>query len=253
MTRDRDDAAALRGLIGCARAGYAQARAARAAFVLVARGLDVTMLADRLTPDERARADRFRLDADRANYATARALVRALLRPGEPSVPFAAGAAGKPFLPGAAAFNISHSRDLVALAIAPTPGAAIGVDLERNGRDWPVDDLIDRVCHPRERAHLALLTGDVRRGAFLTCWTRKEAALKAVGSGLVDDLPAINTQLAAERPLLALPCRLRIWSIPPPAPGWHCALALWPEVASVFVLLPGVPADAPVMLSRLRP
>lgn len=86
---------------------------------------------------------------------------------------------GRPRLPGTGLeASVSHSGGLVLVAVSTGP--AVGVDVEevalRPGLD-PVA-LAARTCTPDERRHVV----DVR--SFVTCWTRKEAVLKATGEGL---------------------------------------------------------------------
>lgn len=191
-----------------------------------------------LLPEERARHDRFRLEHDRKAFRSARGLVRSLLCAGETPAPFELGDNGKPFLTGKDAFNISHSRDVVALAI--TRAAYVGVDVEQLDRIDEPEKLLDMVCHPRERAWvLAKEPGDARSHAFLTCWTRKEAVLKAAGIGLIDDLPTIDVQLDQDHPVLQNPVPVKIYSFPVPLADAICSIALPHDVRQVEILIAG--------------
>src|SRR5205085_12445924 len=91
---------------------------------------------------------------------------------------------GKPWLADEAgwAFSLSHCGDVAAIAV--TQQGAIGVDLEVE-RDMP-DALALAALNftPSECEQLRALPGSERDAAFLRCWTRKEACLKAIGSGL---------------------------------------------------------------------
>lgn len=91
--------------------------------------------------------------------------------------------------------GISHARDCGLLAVARNP---VGVDVEAVRRT-SADRLAAAVLAPAERQHLApLAPGEDGPGprdrAFLRCWTRKEAVLKAVGVGLGSDLSRIDTR-----------------------------------------------------------
>ena len=70
--------------------------------------------------------------------------------------------------------SVSHSGDLVAVAV--TSGCAVGVDVEE-ARNIPFAKLAARVCAPAEQAHV------VDADAFYAYWTRKEAIVKATGEG----------------------------------------------------------------------
>jgi 4'-phosphopantetheinyl transferase len=77
--------------------------------------------------------------------------------------------------------SISHSGDLVAVAI--TAGLPVGVDVEQE-RDVQVQDLARMTLSPDETATFAEVPNPDRDAAFFTYWARKEALLKATGRGL---------------------------------------------------------------------
>ena len=87
---------------------------------------------------------------------------------------------GKPFIAGGPEFNISHSGDIVVLAVAED--ASVGIDIEEvrpvNVADYVRQ--IPEVAHAREA-----LAGPQTDNFFFECWTRKEAVLKACGEGLL--------------------------------------------------------------------
>ena len=81
-------------------------------------------------------------------------------------------------------FNLSHSRSGWLLAV--TAVDPLGVDLELPREVPNAARLAERVFSAAERAALAeaLAVSPAQRDAvFLECWTRKEAALKALGDG----------------------------------------------------------------------
>jgi 4'-phosphopantetheinyl transferase len=143
-----------------------------------------------LSTDERERADRFRLDRDRARYAAARGWLRRLiaryLDVDASAVTFGKGAFGKPELSHPAAswlrFNAAHSADLAVFAVAFD--RRVGVDVERVRADFPVDAVANRFLPSDDRLALAALPPDRRGSAFFGMWARREAYLKALGVGL---------------------------------------------------------------------
>jgi 4'-phosphopantetheinyl transferase len=141
-----------------------------------------------LTEDERRRADRL-LGADRRRqFASARASLRMLLgrylERSPEAVELRLGQNGKPELPhDELSFNLSHSGDLALLAVAGA-GTALGVDLEEVSTARPLDRMAQRFFSTREAAEYASLPPPERAGAFYRLWTRKEAYLKAWGTGL---------------------------------------------------------------------
>ena len=165
-------------------------------------------LAAVMTPDERARQQRFIRPADRHLQLLARALVRVLFSAytGVPPADwrFVAGPYGKPALVGPAvglplAFNLSHTPGLVAAAF--TAGAEVGVDVERLARRTATMDVARRFFARAEVAWLERAPEAEREETFFAFWTLKEAYLKARGLGLSVPLGAFAFDLSA-----ALPC-----------------------------------------------
>lgn len=89
--------------------------------------------------------------------------------------PLAFGPGGKPYIRGARQFNLSHSGFLAALAVGDCP---VGVDVEVIGRVR--DHVARRVFTAGEYAWQAARGPE----GFYRLWTRKEAALKCLGTGL---------------------------------------------------------------------
>ncbi|MDF3292523.1 4'-phosphopantetheinyl transferase family protein [Streptomyces silvisoli] len=149
-------------------------------------GLDV------LDAAERRRHQAFVRAEDRDRYAVAHVGLRRLLgaytdtAPGEmvfvrESCPLCAGPHGRPAVSGGAPhFSLSHSGDLVLIAVAANP---VGADVEEIPALSVADD-VARTLHPLEQAELAALAPADRVLAFSRCWTRKEAYLKGTGEGL---------------------------------------------------------------------
>ena len=87
------------------------------------------------------------------------------------------GNRGKPSLPNAKPYNLSHSGDYAVLAVS---SGSVGVDLEQiRPIDWNL--ISARFFHPLERAFLA--QSDDPLNAFFAIWTLKESYLKAEGLG----------------------------------------------------------------------
>jgi 4'-phosphopantetheinyl transferase len=148
---------------------------------------------DVLDAEERSCAEAFVRHADRVRYRVAHVARRWVLgarlgvAPG--SVVFGRAACrlcgrlhGRPVLAeDGPQFSLSHSGDLALLAVS---GVEVGIDVERIGLDRAgLDDVLAAV-HPDERACIAALPDAWRARAFAQCWVRKEAYLKALGTGL---------------------------------------------------------------------
>lgn len=160
-----------------------------------------------LSPDEADRSARFFFEPDRRRYVVARGLLRELLghylRFSPAALCFRYGPYGKPELAVPAVlpavhFNVSHSGELILLAVAS--GRRIGIDVEyvRNLPD--ASDLAMRFFSPRERAAFARLPPDLQQAAFFACWTRKESFIKAIGEGLSHPLDAFDVPVEPETP-----------------------------------------------------
>ena len=117
------------------------------------------------------------------------------------SLQFETTSAGKPYLAGnsSVAFSLSHSRShsLIALSL----GGDVGCDVEDRFRsDDDVDQLSPAILHPVEQQEMARLGAPDRQDAFKRYWVRKEAALKAAGSGFLNDPRAIIVGLDLVQP-----------------------------------------------------
>jgi 4'-phosphopantetheinyl transferase len=196
-------------------------------------------LATILAPDERQRADRFHFDLDRRRYVVGRGLLRTLLGHclGTPAdeLRFDYSAFGKPSLAAGPRlplqFNVSHSGELVLIAL--TLGRALGVDVERIRPDIAADRIATQFFSANECEALATLAGDIQCDAFFSCWTRKEAYLKARGDGLslaldqfdVAFLPGEAARLLETRHDPAEACRWALRQLDP-GRGYKAALAV---------------------------
>jgi 4'-phosphopantetheinyl transferase len=156
---------------------------------------------DVLDDEERERIGRFRRPADAASFAGGRALVRLVLAEQLGVSPrelvfdtwceLHSSAHGKPRLVEPAAeveFSLSRAGRRLVLAVS---GAPVGVDVERLDRSTDLE--VTRIAFADdERAELEALPPDDRAGAFLACWTRKEALLKALGHGLAVEPTSVS-------------------------------------------------------------
>lgn len=141
-----------------------------------------------LSDAERRKAARFVFERDRRRYLAAHIALRNLLSHRTKIAPaqleFSEGPFGKPALRSTAAcnFNLSHSEDVAVLLIAEQ--GEIGVDVEMLRPMADASSLAQRNFSRDECARFHDVESTQRDLAFLTGWTRKEACLKAIGSGL---------------------------------------------------------------------
>ena len=149
-----------------------------------------------LDADETAKADRIIIEAKRRQSYRSRAELRRILAHylgGDPrALRFVYGEHGKPGLaPGPAGepaplcFNLSHSGDLALVGVVPgRPELQLGVDVElaRLGREFA--SIATSFFAADEVAVFRRIPAAEQPAAFYRAWTRKEAYLKAIGTGL---------------------------------------------------------------------
>ena len=90
-------------------------------------------------------------------------------------------------------FNLAHSGDLALIAVALN--CEIGVDIEQIRPVHHLEQLARRYFHPAEATAVCATDVTCRAIAFLRCWTRKEAVLKAIGSGIQYPLDAFQVSM----------------------------------------------------------
>jgi 4'-phosphopantetheinyl transferase len=181
-------------------------------FDLAAARLDVSAEVVRteatvLSDFERQRASRFAFDSIRTRFIVARATLRRLLAKrlgAQPAdIEFVYGEQGKPAL-GARFedsnlfFNVSHCDDLAVYAFSSA--GEIGVDVEAVRWFADANDVAARVFSSAEQKAYAALHPLLRPLGFFNCWTRKEAFIKALGSGLQRPLDSFDVSLAPDEP-----------------------------------------------------
>jgi len=208
-------------------------------------------LARSLPDEERTRAARFHLAADRERFLAARGVLREILarylNTTAACLRLRLGSSGKPFLldHGHLRFNISHTGGTMLVAVARE--REIGVDIERLDAHVATEELAETTLSMPERRVLNRLRGESRRGAFLAFWTRKEALVKADGRGLSLQLPDIDVSSPAglvrlrgettggwtrsTRWLLQTPAfdAAHVAAVAAERRDWHIARRRWPE------------------------
>ncbi|WP_053055698.1 4'-phosphopantetheinyl transferase family protein [Streptomyces malaysiense] len=162
---------------------------------------DITLNAATLDASERERSASFARPEDRGRFTAAHGTLRAVLgsylgvppaeiRYARETCPCCGGPHGRPALLGFPAdlhFSLSHRSDLVLIGVAGEP---IGVDVEL------VPDIggsgeLALMLHPDEQREAWALDPVRRPQAVARLWTRKEAYLKGLGTGLGRD-PAMD-------------------------------------------------------------
>lgn len=172
-----------------------------------------------LSPDERARADRFVYDRHRRRYTVAQAHLRRVLaqltgtRPEK--IRFRFGGHGKPFLPAGPSFNQSHSAERIMIGV--TSEGRLGVDIEKIRKVRYMLAIADKNFGADEAARLHAAPDHERQRLFFRLWTRKEAFLKAVGVGLTHPLRTFSVDPSPG----AVPGLLRVDGLEEDPAHWH--------------------------------
>ena len=158
-----------------------------------------------LSADETERAARFHFEVDKNRFIVAHGVLRNILGrylhcdPAE--LTFHLNQYGKPALVDSTLeFNLSHSGDLALIAV--TQRRKIGVDVERIRQGISSHVIARQYFSKSEIAELQSLPLEQRETAFFTCWTRKEAYIKAHGLGLALPLESFDVSLTPEQPAI---------------------------------------------------
>jgi 4'-phosphopantetheinyl transferase len=226
----------------------------------------MAMAAETLGPAEHHRAAAFQDPLARMRYITAHVGLRVLLgshvgiSPARISfvrercsMPKCTELHGRPALEGYPGVHFSHSRagDMALYALAGVP---VGVDVETRAVAPSLTDggaVKNRwlaKLHQGERRVLTALPAEMRTDAFLSCWVRKEAYFKAIGTGLAAGLDSQYVGFAG--------AFTQATEVAPPSPeGWHLIDVPVPTgyLASVALCAAGTTAEqATLSCGQLR-
>jgi 4'-phosphopantetheinyl transferase len=145
-------------------------------------------LIELLDAEEHERAARFKFPAPRNQFVISRALLRRALgryrRVEARDIRFRTTGKGKPELAESCdlRFNLSHTAGMTVFAVARH--RQVGVDVERIRQDTDALELAERFFSPPEVQWLRSQPAAQHIASFFTCWTAKEAYIKAQGEGL---------------------------------------------------------------------
>ena len=200
--------------------------------------LETARLYGLLSVQERGRAARFTSKLRRNQFIAGRGMLRLLMGRYLDSDPagfeFACSEHQKPYLPRSAAgapvtFNITHSHEQLLIALALERD--IGIDIELIRHDVEFIKLARRFFSRRECALLESCDDSGLAAAFFSCWTRKEAFVKALGEGISFGLADFSVSVGAQDRRVALQIERDVpgsdtWSIINLDAGGHYAAAV---------------------------
>ena len=163
-----------------------------------------------LSAEEQARAQRFTFDIHRERFIIShgfkRSILASYLNIAPTRIQFQLGDKGKPSLletgddRQALTFNLSHTEDLTLLAI--TRGREVGIDVEYMNRKVDWQSISQRFFTKPEQQALFSLMKESQKAAFFQLWTRKEAYMKVLGSGLSLPPTAFTLTVSPQLPAL---------------------------------------------------
>ena len=166
----------------------------------------VNELAELLSTDEIAKANRFRYPHLKRRFIVARGVLRQLLanylQISPKTIEFAYGDRGKPYLVdlNCLQFNLAHSHEYALYGFSGD--YPLGVDLEYLREMPDAAKIAQRFFTPQEFQLINCLQGKQRSATFFKLWTAKEAYLKATGTGLSGSLSGIEIGFKETEPCL---------------------------------------------------
>ena len=143
-----------------------------------------------LSKEEKENANSFKMDYHRKCYILSHVILRLLLSKYTGIIPelieIHKNKYGKPFIKSdELKFNISHSKDKLAIAMA---SFEVGIDIEYINPNFDIYEIIDITLSESEKLNIKKLEFSLQNKQFYKYWTQKEALLKAMGTGINMDL-----------------------------------------------------------------
>ena len=165
----------------------------------------LNQLKSTLSEEETERAARFHFSADEDRFIAAHGCLRDVLARYlhcEPrKLNFSTNRYGKPTLcDHKLEFNLTHSGEYALIAI--TRESKVGVDVERIRQGISSQVIAQQYFSKSEVAELQASPLAGREIAFFSCWTRKEAYIKAHGLGLSLPLESFDVSVNPDGPAM---------------------------------------------------
>lgn len=196
-----------------------------------------------LDGEETQRAARFKVESAHKQFVTSHAFTRLALAPylgiRPTDIRFKLTEHGKPeIVDHPLPFNLSHTDSNAVVAI--TAGPAVGVDVERVRQNVEALDLAKRFFSAPEVEWLRSQPSAETANSFFSCWTAKEAYIKACGIGLSMPLAEFSLIPRGDDQPLELKItedsgRSKAWSVWPLDLGAELRAAVAVEAENVIV------------------
>lgn len=152
-----------------------------------------------LSKKEIKKSKAYAFEKDKNSYlirhAALRQLIGSYLNIEPNSIKFDTQGNDKPILktPQTLKFNLSHSGDMILIAISPN--LEVGIDVEMNKPLPDFANIVKSYFSKNEIDKLFNLSETDQLEGFYNCWTRKEAYIKATGQGLSTPLDQFSVSL----------------------------------------------------------
>ncbi len=150
-----------------------------------------------LSAEELEKASKYHFEKDKRAYEAGHVFIRRVLsrytQIDPVSLEITVNDRNKPQLansPFPIHFNISHSENLILLAISFD--GEVGADTEFILPDFDTDGFAEANYHPNELAQFQAVSGTAQTDLFYKIWTLKEAFLKLTGEGVNDHLKDLD-------------------------------------------------------------
>ncbi|MEZ9018630.1 4'-phosphopantetheinyl transferase superfamily protein [Vibrio lentus] len=165
---------------------------------------NVSQLKKRLTADEIAKVERYRMPSSQTQALYVRNYLRKVLSSYSDLMPeawrFEYGEKGKPRLiekqqiETGLNFNISHSKEHLLIAVCQREGKQVqlGVDIEYARSSTNIDSIMKHYFSDTELTDLLELSKEEQRERFFDLWALKESYIKATGKGLATSLRSFS-------------------------------------------------------------
>lgn len=160
-----------------------------------------------LSPDELTRASKYLSGKKSREFIITRSSLRNIigyvLKTDPRQVGIAYTSSGMPLLDQSwshtdITFNVSHSHDLAIIGVSVNN--IIGIDIEKIRDNIEFEKLTRRFFSQSEHQEIMKFKDTSRLDAFFATWTRKEALVKATGTGIAYGLDKFDVSVDPDKP-----------------------------------------------------
>jgi 4'-phosphopantetheinyl transferase len=152
-----------------------------------------------LNPEESLRYERITSEEAKISYCSAQGGLRKIVSSYIDCLPeevkMCLGRRGKPYVPGAPQFNLSHSAGMI---IAAFSSSAVGLDIESARRTVQAEGIARKFFFAQEVRRLTSSDAAMRSLTFLRYWVCKEAMVKLSGDGIYHGLRYAQVGLSTD-------------------------------------------------------